>query len=165
MRPSIGLRGFLLLCIVCGTAIGLYVRWHPPQEPDHSVEEALIDGFRLEIVWIHALNGDKRGQFAYLVAHPSGYKSRRYILKPSGIYIDGAPPGSPPRWINRTAGKPDCKYWIFTSSPETGVQPIEGSFTPLTPRDFDDFKKSELWNDYVLPALIEESRRTDDPKS
>ncbi len=66
-----------------------------------------------------------------------------------------------PHGVNRTAGKLDCKYWIFTNSSEPGVRPIEGPYPPITPRNYDVFKHSVLWNDYMRPALVEESQRYD----
>ena len=148
---TIRLGAFLVVCGFIGTAIGLYVRSHRPLEPSGCVEEWLLDGFTIHIVWLSAPNGDNRGEFAYLVAQPTGSKPMSYTLRPSGIYIDPRPPGARSRGTNRTAGKPDCKYFIFTSFPEPGVIPVKGPFPHITPRDYDAFKASALWIDYMRP--------------
>jgi hypothetical protein len=157
----IGLGTFLVLCGVVGSSIGLYVRSHPTKDPDSYVEEWLLDGFRIDIVWLYGPNRDQKGEFVYLVAHPTGFEGRRWNLAPRGIFIDVRPLIEMPRGTNRTAGKLDCKYWLFTSSLDPGVRPIEGPFAPIIPSDYDAFKKSSLWNDYMRPALIEESQRYD----
>jgi hypothetical protein len=143
-RLQIGLGTFVILCGLIGTGAGLYVRSRLTPKQNYHVESWVIDKYVIEIVWLDKTRGD---EFAYLVAYANGPLRRTiksFDMRPEGVYIDG---------VNRTANR-DCQYWIFDRS---DVKPVVGNYPPVVPDDFDKFKGSVLWQDYLHPILIRES--------
>ncbi len=161
LRLQLGLRGFLLLCTAIGATVGIYLRASLEKEPNGGLQLWQLDGFTIYTRW----NGqsDKR-TLGYLLAFPDfGPNDSEHSLRLSGrgVFLVGEPKETAFHSRNLLASRPGCKYWVGVAVPELGVRPIEGSFPRVPLLDYDAFENSVLYNEYIRPALIEESQRFD----
>ncbi len=146
-RPwfQVDLKTFIVLCVAVGAGAGIYGRRRP--ETGHT-SRWQIDGFFIDVKWV-GWNG--HNEFAYLVGYPDnkmGVPTER-----EGIIIDGR---------NRTASRPNCRFWICVAEPRgLDVRPVEAVCPPADLSDHKAFETSEFWVRHFRPALIDESQRYD----
>jgi hypothetical protein len=146
-RTKVGLRGFLLGCIVLGAAIGLAGRWLH-QLPIHYTQSRTVEGFGIHSQWVQ--RGDKH-EFVYLLAWPDGNKYGQIQPEPKGIFIYDT---------NRSAGRPE-KYWVAaTSGGSNTVRPVVAAL-PLSRQEFAELEHTNVWQEHLRPALIYESQQFD----
>jgi hypothetical protein len=153
----ISLRNFLILCIVCGAAIGLYIRWRF-YESRYSLEAAEVEGFMVRSMWQRT---DGREELVYLIAYADGNQygggsttnpnyppsTRGVHLHPTGVHVYG----------ERREGQ--C--WVYTNAGGQGNARLIQPEVRLTRQEFEKLGQTDLWKDHLRPALIEESQRFD----
>ena len=152
----ISLRNFLILCLVCGTAIGLYVRWRFYQDR-YWLDSTVADGFSVRSMW---LKMDGHEELVYLIAYPDG-----------NLYGGGAtcnpnsPPGTHgvhlhPAGLHVYGERQDGECFVYTNSGRGGARLVQ-SEVRLTKQEFKSLGQTKLWKDHLRPALLEESQRFD----
>jgi hypothetical protein len=158
---QLGLRGFLILCMVLGASTGLLFRWILRQ-PNYTIRARTVDGFMVSSMWVRHGNSEA---LVYLLAYPDGNKygggsttqrgsraGRGVAQYPEGIFVNGR---------NATQQRQDCKYWVYTNSTGYGsVRPLDVQHL-LTPDGLMAIEHTALWKDHLRPALIVESQRFD----
>ena len=159
---TIGLRGFLILCIIVGASTGMIIRW-TLQQPAYMFRSQTVDGFTLSSMWVRRGNAEK---LVYLLAFPDGNKYgggsttqrgaravQGVAQHPEGIFVNGN---------NATQQRPGRLYWVYTNNTGQGnVRPLNVRL-PLTPDDFQTIEQTTLWTDHLRPALVLESQRFDE---
>jgi hypothetical protein len=107
-----------------------------------------VDDFLIHIKWKGWNQRD--GEFGYLLAYPDGTMVNQVVDESYGILVGDH---------NRTAENPGCKFWICVKTP-TGydVRPISGDCAVSSLKDYEEFKKTDLWNECLLPELTKESK-------
>ena len=146
MKFRVGLRGFLVLCIVLGSAIGLSVRWWLAL-PVYYEQNKTVDGFRVQTLWERRRD---RHKLLYLLSCPDGDRHSAVKLKPNGVFL----------FTNQSEGRPE-RYWVYVNSGGSGnVRPVVDA-PPLTPGEFAEIENTSLWKEHLRPALVYESQQFD----
>ena len=139
----ISLRGFLVICVLCGSAIGLYVRWRAYTER-YNLDSTTVEGFLVEGMWCTL---DGRDELVVLIAYPDGDRHGGVHLTAVGLDVYG----------KRREGR----YWVYTNAGgQGGARQIKADVR-LTRQQFKRLGETALWNEHLRSALIEESKRFD----
>jgi hypothetical protein len=158
---QLGLRGFLILCLILGASAGFIIR-RGLQTPRYIIRSQKVEGFNLSSMWVRRGTAE---EIVYLLAFPDGNKygggstnhpgdrpnQSGVAMHPEGIFVYGK---------NVTQERP-ARYWVYMNGSGQGnVRPVAAEYD-LKLDEWSNLEGTPLWSDYLRPALVLESKQFD----